>query len=169
MTLPAPSVPITSPPSDSARPRPVLRVTGVPQLPPAGCTAASTTAVQVEHGQFPHTATVCPAGVTATAMRCPELGVLPPWPRSVACQVFPFVLVHTWTCVVPSEAVKVPPAAMAPSWLTATELPHDPGNATGDDHEAASAGSTGQTPNTAAPASATRAPRPIHLRDRVRD
>jgi hypothetical protein len=57
--------------------------------------------VQVEHGQYPQTATVCPAGVTAT------------------------------------------------------ELPHDPGNATGDDHEAASAGSTGETPNTAAPASAT--------------
>jgi hypothetical protein len=71
--------------------------------------------------------------------------------------------------VVPSEAVKVPPAAMAPAWLTATELPHDPGNATGDDHVAASAGSTGEIPNTAAPATATRAPRPIHLRDRVRD
>jgi hypothetical protein len=95
--------------------------------------------------------------------------VLPPWPRSVACQVFPFELVHTWTCVLPSEAVKVPPAAMAPAWLTATELPHDPGNATGDDHEAASAGSTGETPNTAVPASATRAPRPIHLLDRALD
>src|SRR5271167_3995985 len=72
MTLPAPSVPITSPPVD--RSRLVLRV-------------------------------------TATTMRRPELGALPPWPRSVACQVFPFGLVHTWTCVVPSEAVKVPPAA----------------------------------------------------------
>jgi hypothetical protein len=58
---------------------------------------------------------------------------------------------------------------MAPAWFTATELPHDPGRATGDDHVAASAGSTGETPNTAAPATATRAPRPIHLLDRVRD
>jgi len=167
MTLPAPSVPSTSPPSD--RSRLVLRVTGVLQLPPAGCTAASSMAVQVPHGQFPHTATVWPAGVTASTMRWPELGALPPWPRSVACQVFPFGLVQTWTCVVPSEAVKVPPAAMAPAWLTATELPHDPGSETGDDQVAASAGSAGEIPNPAAPASATRAPRPIHLRDRVRD
>src|SRR5215469_15270729 len=167
MTLPVPSVPITSPPVD--RSRLVLRVTGAPQLPPAGCTAASSTALQVEHGKYPHSATVRPAGVTATAMRCPDLGALPPWPRSVACQVVPFGLVHTWTCVVPSEAVKVPPAAMAPAWLTATELPHDPGRPTGDDQEAASAGSAGETPNAARPASVTRAPRPIHLLERVRD
>jgi hypothetical protein len=147
----------------------VLRVTGAPQLPPAGCTAASSTALQVEHGQFPHSASAWPAGVTATAMRCPELGAFPPWPRTVACHVFPFALVHTWTCVLPSEAVTVPPAAMAPAWLTATGLPHDPGSETGDDHEAASAGSTGETPNTARPVSATRAARPIHLLERARD
>ena len=132
MTLPEPSTPSTSPPVD--RSRLVLRVTGALQLPPGWMDgglqhdgAGSSTA------QFPHSATVAPAGATATAMRCPELGALPPWPRSVACQVVPFGLVHTWTCVVPSEAVKVPPAAMAPAWLTATELPHDPGRPTGDD------------------------------------
>jgi hypothetical protein len=47
--------------------------------------------------------------------------------------------------------VKVPPAAMAPAWLTATELPHGPGRATGDDHEAASAGSAGETPTRPGP------------------
>ncbi len=71
--------------------------------------------MQVEHGQLPHSATVWPAGVTATTMLRPEVGALPPGPRSVACQVFPFGLVHTSTCVVPLEAVKVPPAAMAPA------------------------------------------------------
>src|SRR5271170_4992268 len=144
MTLPEPSTPSTSPPVSS---RLVLRVTGAPQLPPAGCTAASSTVLPVELDTYPHNATVCPAGVTATTILCPELGVLPPWPRSVACQVVPFVLVHTSTF----------------------ELPHDPGNETGDDHVAASAGSAGEIPKTAAPASAARAPRPIHLRDRVRD
>ena len=93
----------------------------------------------------------------------------PPGPRSVACQVVPFVLVHTSTCRVPLEAVKVPPAAMAPAWSTATELPHGPGSVTGDDHEAASAGSAGETPNTARPASATREPRPIHRLKPARD
>jgi hypothetical protein len=126
----------TSPPSE--RFRLVLRVTGAPQLPSAGCTAASSTALQVEHGQYPHSATAWSAGVTATTMRRPDLGALPPWPRSVACQLAPFGLVHTWTCAVPSEAVKVPPAAIAPACLTAIELPHDPGRPTGDDHEAAS-------------------------------
>jgi hypothetical protein len=58
---------------------------------------------------------------------------------------------------------------MTPAWFTATEVPHDPGSATGDDHVAASADSAGENPNTAAPASATRAPRPIHLLDRARD
>jgi hypothetical protein len=92
-----------------------------------------------------------------------------PGPRSVACQVVPFVLVHTSTFVVPPEAVKVPPAAMTPAWFTATEVPHDPGSATGDDHVAASADSAGENPNAAAPASATRAPRPIHLLEGARD
>jgi len=99
MTLPEPSTPSTGPPVD--RSRFVLRVAGAPQLPPAGCTAASSTALQVEQARFPHSATACPAGVTATTMRCPELGALPPWPRSAACQVCPFGLVYTWTCVVP--------------------------------------------------------------------
>ena len=102
-------------------------------------------------------------------MRCPERGALPPWPRSVACQVFPSGLVHTWTCVVPSEAVKVPPAAMAPAWFTATALPHDPGSWTGADHVPARAGSAGDTPNATRPASNARAPRPIHLSERVCD
>jgi len=53
--------------------------------------------------------------------------------------------------------------------LTATELPHDPGSWTGDDHEPASAGSTGETPNTARPVSATKALRPIHLLEWVRE
>src|SRR5215469_18409203 len=104
MTLPVPSVPITSPPVD--RSRLVLRVTGAPQLPPAGCTAASSTALQVEHGKYPHSATVRPAGVTATAMRCPDLGALPPWPRSVACQVVPFGPAPTTTPPAPAARAK---------------------------------------------------------------
>ena len=100
---------------------------------------------------------------------CPPCGSVPPGPRSVACQVFPSGLVHTCTCVVPSAAVKVPPAAMAPAWFTATELPHDPGSWTGADHVPARAGSAGDTPNATRPASDARAPRPIHLSERARD
>jgi hypothetical protein len=121
MTLPEPSTPSTMPPLCS-----VPRVTGAPQLPPAGRTAASGTVLPFELDA--HSATVCPAGVTATTMP-------PPWPRSAACQVFPFVLVHTSTFAVPPEVVKVPPAAMTPAGLSATELPHDPGRASGADHE----------------------------------
>jgi hypothetical protein len=46
---------------------------------------------------------------------------------------------------------------MAPAWFTATELPHDPGSETGDDHEAASAGRAGRTANVIRPASAVNA------------
>src|SRR5271166_5519943 len=118
---------------------------------------------------LPHNATACPSGLSATTGCCPPRGSVPPGPRSVACHVLPSGLVHTCTCVVPSAAVKVPPAAMAPAWFTATALPHDPASWTGDDHEAASAGSAGDTPNATRPASATRAPRPIHLSERGRD
>src|SRR6516164_1720120 len=91
---------------------------------------------------------------------------LPPWPRSVACHVFPSGLVHSCTCVLPSAAWKVPPAATAPAWFTATELPHDPGSWAGPPHEAASAGWTPQAPS---PASDARAPVLIHLSERARD
>ena len=60
----------------------------------------------------------------------------------------------------------VPPAAMAPDWFTATELPHDPGSWAGPDHEAASAGWTPQAPS---PSSDARAPVLIHLSERAHD
>ena len=67
MTLPEPSTPSTSPP-----PSVVLRITGAPQLPPAGRSAASSSGMPVEVEPFPHSATVCPAGVAATTMPRPE-------------------------------------------------------------------------------------------------
>src|SRR6516162_6734862 len=155
-------MPSTIPPLTSLRS--VVRVTGVVQPSPGGRTAACTPTVLP-----PQTATACPSGLSATTGCCPPSGRSPPGPRSAACQVVPSGLVHTCTCVVPSAAVKVPPATMAPAWFTATELPHDPGSGTGADHDPARAGSAGETPNATRAAGDTRAPRPIHLRERARD
>jgi hypothetical protein len=58
---------------------------------------------------------------------------------------------------------------MASAWFTANELPHDPGSWTGADHEAAEAGSAGDTPNATRPASNAKAPRPAHLSEIARD
>jgi hypothetical protein len=58
---------------------------------------------------------------------------------------------------------------MAPARFTATELPHDPGSWTGDDHDPARAGTVGWTPNAIRTASDARPPRPIHRRERARD
>jgi hypothetical protein len=58
---------------------------------------------------------------------------------------------------------------MAPARFTATELPHDPGSWTGDDHDPARAGTTGWSPNAIRTASDARPPRPIHRRERARD
>jgi hypothetical protein len=57
---------------------------------------------------------------------------------------------------------------MAPAWFTATELPHDPGSWTGDDHDPARAEAAGCIPNAITPASDTRPARPIHRRERAR-
>jgi hypothetical protein len=99
----------------------VLSVTGAPQLPLGGRTAACRMYAHAA-GQptvLPQSATACPSGPSAMTGCCPPCGWSPPGPRSVACQVFPSGLVHTCTCVVPSAALKVPPAAMAPALFTA--------------------------------------------------
>jgi hypothetical protein len=58
---------------------------------------------------------------------------------------------------------------MAPAPFTATELPHDPGSWTGDDHDPASAGAAGWTAKAIKPASDARTARPIHRGERARD
>src|SRR6516162_9736805 len=155
-------MPSTIPPLTSLRS--VVRVTGVVQPSPGGRTAACTPTVLP-----PQTATACPSGLNATTGCCPPCGSSPPGPRSAACHVLPSGLVHTSTCVVPPEAWKVPPATMAPALFTDTELPHGPGSWTGADHVPARAGSAGETPSATRDAADTKAPRPIHLRERVGD
>jgi hypothetical protein len=58
---------------------------------------------------------------------------------------------------------------MAPAPFTATELPHDPGSWTGDDHDPAKAGAAGWTAKAIKPASDARTARPIHRGERARD